>query len=289
MTYRIVQITDCHLFAEREHTLRGLATWPRFEAIVECVRSQLADADLLVLTGDMAHDERAATYATMARQLAAWGERVRVIPGNHDDRSLLHASFATGVAGLHGRVAFHVRWHDWQVIGLDSQRPGALAGSLGPVQLDWLRSQLQQHEVPTIVFVHHPPVSVGSAWLDKIGLDDAAKLAELLQEFQHVRLIGCGHIHQELAASLGEAVVFATPAVGPQFRPRVEELEIEPAPPACRVFELRAGGMWSTQVLRSQAGGHVLERIDGDIGDPLSCEAGERVPRQSRHIEPREQ
>ncbi len=265
MTYRIVQMTDCHLFAQGAHTLRGVATWPRFEAIVESIRTQLADADLLVLTGDTAHDESAATYEAVSRHLAAWRDRVRVIPGNHDDRGLLRASFSAGIACLHGRVAFHVRLCDWQVIGLDSQRPGALAGSLGLVQLDWLRSQLQQHEVPTLVFVHHPPVSVGSAWLDKIGLDDAAKLAEVLREMPHVRLVGCGHVHQELAASLGEAVVFATPAVGPQFRPRVEELEIEPAPPACRVFELHTGGMWSTLVLRSQAGEHVLE-LDARTG-----------------------
>lgn len=259
--YRIVQITDCHLFADTARELRGAATWPRLEAVLEELRMQLADADLFILIGDTAHDEQLETYQALRRQLAPWAERVRAIPGNHDHRQRLRDVFSLDAAGPPGRMGFQVCWSEWQVFGLDSQCPGELPGSLGTAQLDWLRGVFSQHQIPALVFLHHPPVSVHSPWLDKIGLQDAAALAEVLRACPHVRLLGGGHVHQEAAATLGQAVVFATPAVGPQFRPRAEQLEIEAAPPGFRLFELPAGGQWSTQALRA-AGGRQASSLD---------------------------
>ena len=63
---------------------------------------------------------------------------------------------------------------DWRLIGLDSQITGALPGELGAEQLAWLASLLTASSQPTVLFLHHPPIMVGSAWLDRIGLVDAA-------------------------------------------------------------------------------------------------------------------
>src|SRR5262245_52175673 len=65
MTRRLVQITDCHLFADRERDLRDVVTWPRMVAILQQVRLQVPDADLLVLTGDTAHDAARETYRSV--------------------------------------------------------------------------------------------------------------------------------------------------------------------------------------------------------------------------------
>jgi len=75
-------------------------------------------------------------------------------------------------------------------------------------------------------------------------------------------LICCGHVHQETASSLAGATVLTTPAVGPQFRPRTAELEIDPGPPAYRLIELYPGGEWSSQVLRCTASQVELARAE---------------------------
>jgi Icc protein len=260
MTRRIVQLTDCHLFADATRALRGIVTWPRFAAVVDDVRRRVPDFDLLVLSGDTAHDEEPATYESVRKELGDLAGRVRVIPGNHDNRQALRDMFPDSTSGLAGRVTFHVRWDDWQVIGLDSQRPAELPGSLGGEQLAWLRARLDgAPRVSTLLLLHHPPVAVASVWLDKIGLQDASQFERTLRDHPRVRLIACGHVHQELAASLGGATVFTTPAVGPQFRPRTEQLEIEPSPPGYRVLELYPDGRWSTQVLRCTSVGTAWE------------------------------
>jgi Icc protein len=251
MTHRIVQITDCHLFADPSRELRDIATWPRFLAALRAIDQQVPDCDYLVMTGDTAHDEEPATYEAVRQVLGDQMQRVRIIPGNHDDRASLRSIFPEACGHDGQRVTFHVRWADWQMIGLDSHLPGETSGRLGDEQRAWLGEQLTQSQKrSTLLFLHHPPIHVQSPWLDAIGLEDAADFERLLRDCPHVRLICCGHVHQELAASLAGATVLATPAVGPQFRPRTEQLEIDPGPPCFRLIELHGDGQWSTQVLR---------------------------------------
>jgi len=254
MTHRIVQLTDCHLFAEPDTALRGIVTRPRFEAVINDVRTRVPDAELLVFTGDTAHDESLATYSAVRGHVADWLDRLRIVPGNHDDRALLREVFPQVAGSLEGRNTFHVACDDWQVIGLDSQISGELPGLLGPDQLEWLNARLTAVVLPALMFVHHPPIPVHSPWLDKIGLQDAADFERVVSNHPHVRLIVTGHVHQELAGSFAQAVVLTTPAVGPPFRPRTTELVIDDLPPAYRVVELYPDGRWSTQVQRCAIG-----------------------------------
>lgn len=247
---RIVQLTDCHLFADQSRSLRDIPTWHRFKLVLEKLRQQISEFDLIVLTGDTAHDEDQKTYEAVRTEFAEMADLVCVVPGNHDNRNGLKDIFSGLGDGPKDRVTFHRRWSDWQVIGLDSQRPGELPGSLGQEQLDWLSGQLDQSKtIPTLLFLHHPPVAVRSPWLDKIGLLDAADFEDLLRSHPQVKLIGCGHVHQQMSASFANATVFTTPAVGPPFRPRTDELQIDQVPPSYRVWELFDNGRWSTQVL----------------------------------------
>jgi Icc protein len=261
MSRRIVQLTDGHLFADPNRALRDTATWPRFIAVLEDVRRRALPFDLLVLSGDTAHDEGPATYRAARKELGEWADRVRAVPGNHDQRAGLAEAFPAA-GGVAERVTFHERWRDWQAIGLDTQRPGELPGSLGNEQLAWLDGLLGDARLPTLLFMHHPPVDVQSPWLDAIKLQDAAEFAGMLSRHPHARLVSCGHVHQETASSLGGIAVLTTPAVGPQFRPRTAQLEIDPGPPAYRLIELHAAGEWSSQVLRCTASQVELARAE---------------------------
>jgi len=251
MNFRIVQLTDCHLFADPTRELRGVHTWPRFLAACETIRNQFADLDCLVITGDIAHDDQAATYDAVKRELGNFLGRTLIIPGNHDERQLLHRSFAEGCAWVGDRLTFTRQLGEWRLIGLDSQLTGEGAGLVGDAQLDWLSEQLQAaSSLNIMVFVHHPPIRVGSAWLDAIGLRDTDKLLSLVREFANVRGVICGHVHQECCQSIGATSVYTTPAIGPQFRPETVEPVIEDSPPGARLICLEPDGHWTTQVLR---------------------------------------
>jgi Icc protein len=250
MSHRIIQITDCHLFADRRE-LRGIATWPRLEAVLGEIRERFSDFDCLVVTGDTAHDEIEETYAAFREALGDLTERLFLIPGNHDNREAIVKVFPDRCELTAGRLTFQHGLGDWQLIGLDSHIPGEVAGRIGPAQFTWTAGPFcRTQDLHTVVFVHHPPVLMHSRWLDEIGLEDGEVLIELLEQFPNIKLVCSGHVHQESATATGGPLVLTTPAVGPQFRPRTDELQIEALPPALRVIDLEPDGNWSTQVVR---------------------------------------
>jgi 3',5'-cyclic-AMP phosphodiesterase len=110
-----------------------------------------------------------------------------------------------------------------------------------------------RNDRPDILFVHHPPIDVASPWLDAIALQDADALGSVLDGHPQVKVVLTGHVHQEASGSLGRARVLSSPAVGKQFRPHTQSLEIEPGPPAHRVIEISPDGKWSTTVVRCSA------------------------------------
>ncbi len=249
MPTRIIQITDLHLFADPAAELKGICTRERLERVLGALREELPRAELLIVTGDLAHDERAETYTALRELLADWLPRVRVLPGNHDDRGFMRQVFGDIVVRAGERNVFADSLANWRLIGLDSQIPGAVAGELGAVQLAWLETQLALPQ-PTLLFLHHPPVPVGSPWLDQIGLTDAAALWQLLARFPQVKLLCTGHIHQEMTVRHGSVLVLTTPSTAVQFQPETESLVVDDLPPGYRILQLEDDGNVRTRVIR---------------------------------------
>ena len=97
--------------------------------------------------------------------------------------------------------------------------------------------------------MHHPPVELGVAWLDRIGVEDRAALHELLDEEPRIRLVSCGHVHHESSHRVGGADVVTVPSTGLQFSPVSQEAEFVRAPPGYRVIEVDGDGC-TTRVVR---------------------------------------
>jgi Icc protein len=204
-----------------------------------------------VITGDLTHDEQRETYEFLRRRLSRWIPKLRVLPGNHDDRRWMRAVFADRIEALGERIVFDDEIGGWRLIGLDSHVPGHLHGELGPEQLHWLGQELNSRsDLPTCLFLHHPPMRVGSAWLDQIGLKNAALLWELLREAPQVRAVCCGHVHQEFDEVIEGVAVWVTPSTGVQFRPATATLEVDSRPRGFRVLELFEDEALATRVLR---------------------------------------
>lgn len=251
---RIIHLTDCHLFADPMAEIRGVRVRDTFERVLAAVNRHISDADRLIVTGDLTHDEQLETYQLLKDRLGHWSSKLRVVPGNHDNRSLMRAVFGERIEPLGERNVFVEDTHGWRLIGLDSHVPGKPFGALGAEQLAWLERELRQASPsPICLFLHHPPVSVGSIWLDQIGLKDAESFCELVRRFPHVWAVCCGHIHQEFEDAIGDAAVFATPSTGVQFRPGTETLEVDSQAPGFRILELHPDGRFQTWVERVAA------------------------------------
>ncbi len=254
MTTEILQLTDLHLMADQNAALKGVRTRDSWNDVFRFVRDRSRagewDFEYLLLTGDLAHDEQRATYEFLRESLGDWLPRCRLIPGNHDDRTLIRKVFPELVPAGGEFINFSVESAGWRLIGLDSHVDGAVDGRIGEAQLQWLAAELSAHIAqPTILFLHHPPVPVHSAWLDAIGLRDAGALIDVVRSFSQVRAICSGHVHQEFSETLDGVRILTTPSTGVQFRPRQEELIPDAIPPGFRIFRF-AGGTFESHVIR---------------------------------------
>jgi Icc protein len=101
---------------------------------------------------------------------------------------------------------------------------------------------------PIMACRHHPPLPVGGAWLDGIGLRNADEFRVVLARHRSVRLWLGGHVQQKFARPHGRALAVTTPATCAQFTPLTDGCVMDLTPPGCRWLELQPDGAVRTQV-----------------------------------------
>lgn len=243
----ILQFTDLHLYADAEQTLLGITTLQSFQDCLELARQSHWPPDLMLLTGDLVHDGSTAGYQRLQRRLGDCGVPVHVLPGNHDDPRHMCAHLSGG--GFN--PVNHVIADDWQIILLDSSIADSEAGHLADNQLAFLDECLTTHPRHyALVCLHHPPVVVGSAWLDHLKLENSAAFLGILDRHPQVRGVLCGHIHQEFYAARNGVRLIGSPSTCIQFRPDSQEFALDLRPPGFRRLRLDGNGGIATEVVR---------------------------------------
>lgn len=233
MTLRIVQLTDLHLSPQF-----GDKRWRALEALLNDLPMLAGPLDRVVLTGDIATHGQKAVYAALRERLTPWHSKLRLVPGNHDNSPALREVFHDRVREDAPRTNFLEDLEGVRLVGLDSSRPWRVSGALGHAQLAWLEEALAP-QTPSLIFLHHPPLPIGTWWLDKDLLRDRAAFTQLAQA--HAVLgVFCGHVHQEAAGRLGAVRVWTTPSTAYQFKPGSLIPRTEPKAAAVRLIEVSA-------------------------------------------------
>ena len=250
----ILQLTDLHLLSDPVGELKGVRTRELVEGVMCYLRREQQAGrlhfDHLVITGDLAHDEQRETYVVLREMLGDWVSRCHLIPGNHDSRQYLREIFPALWPEDDGWRTFSFEVGGWRLIGLDSHVPGEVSGHVDEAQLVWLRRQFAEHsDQPAIVFLHHPPFSVESSWLDRIGVANAEEVLAAICSSQQVRAIACGHVHQAFESEFHGVRLLTTPAASLQFKPHTEELQLDDIGPGFRKLSLESSG-FSSEVIR---------------------------------------
>lgn len=239
----IAQISDPHISTTTPTSPNTAA----LERAVAHLLAQPALPDVVIVTGDCTDHGSAAEYALVQELLAPLPMPFYVIPGNHDSRERLLASFGTqGSSALPGFVQYVV--DDWPVrlIALDTHVPGQDGGLLDAARLDWLAERLAEApERPTLVFMHHPPFPSGMRVMDTIGLEGAAELAALLGRHPQVELLAAGHVHGLTQRRWAGTLAITCPATTTQLLPdfsQPERLVVRMDSPACLLH------VWQPQI-----------------------------------------
>ena len=173
-----------------------------------------------------------------------------MIPGNHDSRMPMQKVFGDILRDDPESASFIDEVGGWTLIGLDTLIEGAVEGDLAGEQWVWFREAVANATGPIAVFMHHPPVFVGSQWVDQLSLVSLGVFANLVEEFEQLKLVVCGHVHQEYYTQIFHADVFTTPSTCVQFKPNAAEFAVDSSSPGFRTIDLNSDGTFQTQVHR---------------------------------------
>ncbi len=243
----LVQITDSHLLQDANAEVLGVPTRETLQRVLTAIRRNHSQIDLLVHSGDIAEDAHPDSYRQFEELACDAGVPVVCVPGNHDDRTAMMQGLASGVVHINRSA----RIGGWLILALDSVVPGAEHGRLSSVELQRLNTELATHPgVPALVFMHHPPVEIGSEWMDGMGLRDADRLLDRITNGTEVRAVAWGHVHQAYATRRGGVRLLAAPATCFQFLPGCREMALDTLAPGYRVFTLYPDGSFDTEVVR---------------------------------------
>lgn len=245
---RIVQISDIHLFADKKTELLGVNTYQSFQALLDLVKSAATQPDIILLTGDCSQDHSQKAYEYIAEAFDALAIPVYYVPGNHDDLQFMQLTLPSATIF----DTKHILLESFQLILLNSQKEKAVEGYLPRAQLDFLEECLKKH--PThhaILAFHHQPVPIGATWLDRIGLQNADELWEILAQYPNTHTILFGHIHQEFETTKNGINCFSTPSTCIQFKRNSPEFALDELPPAYRWIDLYSDGSLKTGVCRA--------------------------------------
>jgi 3',5'-cyclic-AMP phosphodiesterase len=236
---KVLHITDPHLFAEAGVSLRGTVTNESLEAVLRHIRDSGWRADLVAMTGDVVQDDSRGAYERFRALLEPLGLPVYCVPGNHDLPGLMREvldgePFRYCGAGMHGR---------WLVAGVDSVVEGAAGGRVAEPELERTAELLNGTRAEhALVCLHHPPVPVGSRWLDRVGLENGPQFLETLGRSGRVRAVLFGHVHQQFEGISDSMRIIGTPSTCTQFEIESEEYAVSSRPPAYRRVALHPDG-----------------------------------------------
>lgn len=213
MTLKIVVLSDLHIVPEGETSL-GLDTTERLTQGIAAINARHADADLVVIAGDLADHGDRASYVRLQETLAGLTVPVEITIGNHDDRPVFLDVFGEGHAGATGFVDKVIDRKGYRIVLLDSAiEHGRDDGRLEPEQLDWLADRLDEAaDRPVIVILHHHANPLRTA-VDSIILQNGEEFAEVLGGHPDVRQVIAGHVHYTSTA-IWRGIPFTTMAGG---------------------------------------------------------------------------
>jgi len=260
---KITQITDTHLYGEPSGTLLKMNTSETLGHVMELVKANEDEIDLVLATGDIAQDASEKSYANFLEIVTSLNSPFRWIPGNHDNASVM-GRIAEGTEANEKTTQLN----NWLIVMLDSSILGQVHGKIAKTEIKFLTSVLRSAEKDDsiehcLIAMHHNPVPGTSAWMKDIGLENGEEFFEAIKISKKVRAVAYGHIHQELDFEYEGIRCLCTPSTCIQFKPNVTSFSLDRVNPGYRSLQLFADGSIESVVRRVSG-----ETFEADYNSP---------------------
>ena len=215
-----------------------------FNQVITHIGNSEWKPDALIVTGDISNDGTKITYDRAYKKIKELRLPALCIPGNHDDRKNLIKHLPSGFSDTLLVIKNFI------LIGLDSTVKSSSGGLLSSYELEKMQYLLQENTSKNVIIcLHHQPVIIDSDWIDKIGLKNKNDFFKIIKEYDHIKGIFFGHIHQNYFINHNNIRMYGTPSTCRQFMPKEKNFKMDTRPPAYRRIELFEDGTIKSEVV----------------------------------------
>jgi Icc protein len=244
---KIIQISDCHLFADDKKVgYNNINPFHSLEKVLVSVTEHRAE--LLLITGDISGDGTGQSYQHFSGllQAAKIPCQIAVIPGNHDNQAQLTANIFDEYLWLqHPQLVLPNHWH---IHLLDTQYHRTL-GHLSKNNLNALDEYVNRHSNDYhLLAAHHHPIPCGG-WMDKHDWTNSQDFNAVVAKNQAIKGVIYGHIHTAIEQQINHCLYMACPATCWQYANQ-ECFATSDLKPGFRVINLLKNGQITTSVHR---------------------------------------
>ena len=198
---KLIQLTDIHLTTPGQ-TIAGRDPNANFDRALDHALAHHADAEALVITGDLSDWGEVADYMRLRDRIAEIPLPVHLCIGNHDDRPNFLKVFPD-LADENGFVQKRLPLSHGTAILLDSWGPETHAGHFCATRQAWLDARLAEVEGPAWLFLHHNPMPTHLGPMDQIMLLDHLGFGDVVERHRtKIAHIFHGHCHLPLSGSV---------------------------------------------------------------------------------------
>lgn len=197
---KFIHLTDPHITASGE--LFEIDVCERLQLAVSSINRNHGDAEMVMITGDIAHWGEPDAYAHADEILNKLQMPWYPLAGNHDEKPAYFDGLTTAPRDADGRTCFRLDTGAGAFLCLDTTVDGTHAGELDDQQLDWLGQQLANADDAAFLFMHHHPMFSGITAMDRIKLKNSDALAAVIDANPDViRHLFFGHMHRTFHGS----------------------------------------------------------------------------------------
>jgi 3',5'-cyclic AMP phosphodiesterase CpdA len=225
---RIIQLSDIHMVDTGALAYDVVDTAAYLERAVSYIRGLLPNigpVEGVVITGDLTDHGLQSQYARLNELLSPLDLPICLMPGNHDNRDVMRASFpGQSWQSDQNRLNTHVRFGDVHVLALDSLVSSRAHGELTPETLAWLEAELLQlGDAPAMIALHHPPFLTGIQHMDAQPLHRPGELLQIIARHKGAKITICGHVHRYITSHQICGPVMIGPSVAHAVHPDLTE------------------------------------------------------------------
>lgn len=243
----VLQLTDLHLFAQSDGHFNKVNTRDSFIKVLNHVQQHYDNPDIIIITGDLAHDDEPATYQFIAEALKVFNAPVYCVLGNHDHHENAYRVYPlTPVT-----TDLHCLLELWHIILVDSNHqpmPDSYQGEVSQAELQRVGELIAQHpDKWALIAMHHnlPHHDDRGVMLE---VRNHEQVMDYFEQQPTIKIVLSGHVHQEFVIVQNGVCYLSTPATGYQSTSKSGQVTGEA--PGYRWLKLYDNGRFETDVRR---------------------------------------